>query len=134
MQRKKSKQLPLIRIIELKPIDNYQKIKAWTHFTFPGRKGKYSNMEWHWWHFDAIDYNAYNRQANGPFIYSKVNLSIVMLILKKVILITSWAAISIWIIPKFWANLSIGANGILTRPKLMVCGLMLSNISMQILL
>ncbi|MGB7085382.1 MAG: alpha-amylase family glycosyl hydrolase, partial [Phormidesmis sp.] len=23
-------------------------IKAWTHFTFPGRKGKYSDLEWHW--------------------------------------------------------------------------------------
>jgi alpha-amylase len=45
----------------------YQKIKTNTHFTFPGRTGaavglpegtkKYSNMEWHWWHFDAVDYD-----------------------------------------------------------------------------
>ena len=34
-------------------------IKAWTQFTFPGRDGKYSDLEWHWWHFNAVDYNAY---------------------------------------------------------------------------
>ncbi|NJM96917.1 MAG: alpha-amylase [Phormidesmis sp. RL_2_1] len=34
-------------------------IKSWTHFTFPGRQGKYSPLEWHWWHFNATDYNAY---------------------------------------------------------------------------
>ncbi|MGY6530933.1 MAG: alpha-amylase [Cyanobacterium sp.] len=34
-------------------------IKAWTHFTFPGRKGKYSDAELHWWYFDSVDYNAY---------------------------------------------------------------------------
>ncbi len=50
------------------PIDNYQKIKAWTHFTFPGRKGKYSKMEWHWWHFDAIDYNVYNQQQKAVYL------------------------------------------------------------------
>jgi alpha-amylase len=26
-------------------VGEYQKIKAWTHFTFPGRSGKYSAME-----------------------------------------------------------------------------------------
>jgi hypothetical protein len=39
-------------------IGEYQKIQAWTHFTFPGRQGKYSTMEWYWWHFDAVDYNV----------------------------------------------------------------------------
>ena len=50
------------------PIDNYQKIDGWTHFTFPGRKGKYSTMEWHWWHFDAIDYNVYNQQQKAVYL------------------------------------------------------------------
>lgn len=36
-------------------------IKAWTNFTFPGRNGKYSDLEWHWWHFNAVDYNAYEK-------------------------------------------------------------------------
>lgn len=49
-------------------IGDYQTIKAWTHFTFPGRMGKYSEMEWHWWHFDAIDYNAYNEGENAVYL------------------------------------------------------------------
>jgi alpha-amylase len=49
-------------------IGEYQMIKAWTHFTFPGRAGKYSKMEWHWWHFDAIDYNAYNGEENAIYL------------------------------------------------------------------
>ncbi len=50
------------------PIGEYQTIKAWTHFTFPGRNGKYSTMEWHWWHFDAIDYNTYNEGENAVYL------------------------------------------------------------------
>jgi alpha-amylase len=49
-------------------IAEYQKIKAWTHFTFPGREGQYSTMEWHWWHFDAIDYNVYNEGENAVYL------------------------------------------------------------------
>ncbi|MGD1895561.1 MAG: alpha-amylase [Phormidesmis sp.] len=47
------------------PDDRHQEIgeettiKSWTHFTFPGRNGKYSDMEWHWWHFNATDYDSY---------------------------------------------------------------------------
>lgn len=50
------------------PIDNYQKIEGWTHFKFPGRQGKYSTMEWHWWHFDAIDYNVDNQQQKAVYL------------------------------------------------------------------
>jgi alpha-amylase len=50
------------------PIGEYQNIKAWTHFTFPGRGGKYSKMEWHWWHFDAIDYNAFNEGESAVYL------------------------------------------------------------------
>jgi alpha-amylase len=49
-------------------IGEYQKIQAWTHFTFPGRDGKYSTMEWHWWHFDAIDFNAYNEGEKAVYL------------------------------------------------------------------
>ncbi|MEZ2275299.1 MAG: alpha-amylase [Microcoleus sp.] len=49
-------------------VGEYQKIKAWTHFTFPGRGKTYSSMEWHWWHFDAIDYNAYDTNANAIYL------------------------------------------------------------------
>ena len=37
-----------------------QDITSWTHFTFPGRNGKHSTFEWHWQHFDAVDYEAGN--------------------------------------------------------------------------
>ncbi|MEO1124076.1 MAG: alpha-amylase [Cyanobacteria bacterium J06635_15] len=45
------------------PLGDYRTIQAWSHFTFPGRQGKYSDMQWHWWHFDAVDYNA---RGDGP--------------------------------------------------------------------
>jgi len=44
----------------LNPKGGLQEIKSYTHFNFPERKGKYSQFEWHWWHFDAVDYNEYN--------------------------------------------------------------------------
>jgi alpha-amylase len=49
-------------------VGEYQTIKAWTQFTFPGRQGKYSAMEWHWWHFDAIDYNADNADEHAVYL------------------------------------------------------------------
>jgi alpha-amylase len=33
-------------------------IRSWTNFKFPGRQGKYSAMEWSWYHFDSVDYNS----------------------------------------------------------------------------
>jgi alpha-amylase len=44
----------------INPKGGLHQIKSHTRFTFPGRKGKYSNFEWNWWHFDAVDYNEYN--------------------------------------------------------------------------
>ena len=32
-------------------------IGAWTGFTFPGRKDKYSDFKWNWRHFDGIDWD-----------------------------------------------------------------------------
>ena len=34
-----------------------EEIEVWTHFTFPGRNKKYSDFEWHWYHFTGIDYD-----------------------------------------------------------------------------
>lgn len=34
------------------------KIKAWSHYTFPGRGEKYSAFKWHWHHFNAFGANA----------------------------------------------------------------------------
>ncbi|MCK9336262.1 MAG: alpha-amylase [Arcobacteraceae bacterium] len=49
-------------------IGELQPIKAWTHFTFPGRGVKYSSLHWHWWHFNAIDTNAM-AQNDSPGVY-----------------------------------------------------------------
>lgn len=35
-------------------IDESKEIEAWTHFTFPGRNGKYSDFQWHWYHFSGV--------------------------------------------------------------------------------
>jgi alpha-amylase len=43
-----------------RPIGDPQRIKSWTGFSFPGRGNQYSTMKWHWYHFDAVDYNSYN--------------------------------------------------------------------------
>ena len=32
-------------------------VDVWTLFTFPGRGTAYSDMQWHWRHFDAVDYD-----------------------------------------------------------------------------
>lgn len=45
-----------------------QRIKAWTHFSFPGRGDKYSSMKWHWWHFDAIDHNSYEQHQHAIYL------------------------------------------------------------------
>jgi len=40
------------------PLGEPRPVRSWTGFNFPGRGGRYSSMEWHWWHFDAVDYNS----------------------------------------------------------------------------
>jgi alpha-amylase len=50
-------------------IGDLQPVKVWTHFTFPGRDGKYSDVEWHWWHFDAVDYNALDSDKDAVYLF-----------------------------------------------------------------
>ncbi|MGI0495351.1 alpha-amylase [Alkalinema pantanalense CENA528] len=54
------KATPFSQDNRITPKGGMQEIKSYTAFTFPGRSGKYSNFEWHWWHFDAVDYNDYD--------------------------------------------------------------------------
>ncbi|MBN1548222.1 MAG: alpha-amylase [Syntrophaceae bacterium] len=49
-------------------IGDLQTIKAWTHFTFPGRNGKYSEFQWHWWHFNAVDVNTLASDMNAVYL------------------------------------------------------------------
>ncbi|MGB5915014.1 MAG: alpha-amylase, partial [Phormidesmis sp.] len=58
--------LPEDRTLE---IGEEETIKSWTKFTFPGRKGKYSDMEWDWTHFNATDYNSYEEDDDYDAVY-----------------------------------------------------------------
>jgi alpha-amylase len=42
--------------------DEYQ-IEAWVGYDFPGRKGKYSEQKYHWYHFSGVDFNAANNKS-----------------------------------------------------------------------
>ncbi|MGB3402440.1 MAG: alpha-amylase [Microcoleaceae cyanobacterium] len=52
----------------LQPIGDIRKIKAYTHYTFPGRNKKHSDFEWHWWHFDGVDYDAYTGDSSHVYL------------------------------------------------------------------
>jgi alpha-amylase len=41
----------------LHPAGPTQPMETYTHYAFPGRGGEYSDFQWRWWHFDAVDYN-----------------------------------------------------------------------------
>lgn len=48
-----------------------QQITAWTKFTFPGRKGKYSDFTWHARHFDGIDWDESKKENHIYLIGGK---------------------------------------------------------------
>lgn len=58
--KEKVKATPFPQDNRLNPKGGLQDIESYTHFHFPGRQGKYSKFEWHWYHFDAVDYDAYD--------------------------------------------------------------------------
>lgn len=47
--------------VEVDPMDRHKEIsepheiEGWTRFYFPGRQKKYSDFEWHWYHFSGTD-------------------------------------------------------------------------------
>lgn len=49
---------PFTQADRLRPAGSPREIQAYTHFHFPARQKKYSDFEWHWNHFDAVDYDA----------------------------------------------------------------------------
>ncbi len=51
------------------PKGELRDIKAYTLFNFPGRKGKYSKFEWHWWHFDAVDYDEFTKESGTVYLF-----------------------------------------------------------------
>lgn len=48
---------PYSRNDRLTPKGQTEQVEGYTHFTFPGRNGKYSDFQFHWQHFDAVDYD-----------------------------------------------------------------------------
>jgi len=52
-----------------KPIGELQQIKGWTHFSFPGRNDAYSAFHWHWHHFSAADYNAFDDTTDAVYLF-----------------------------------------------------------------
>lgn len=50
------------------PLSDWQQIEIYTNFTFPGRSGKHSSMEWHWWHFDAVNHRK-DRLGDNSTVY-----------------------------------------------------------------
>jgi len=55
------------------PSGEMEIIKAWTNFTFPGRNKKYSELEWHWWHFSSADYNALDEKKDAVYLFEGKN-------------------------------------------------------------
>ncbi|MEM6839311.1 MAG: alpha-amylase [Cyanobacteria bacterium P01_C01_bin.120] len=52
----------------LEAIGEPRTIEACTHFTFSGRDGKHCDMEWHWWHFSSVDYDADTEDDGAIFL------------------------------------------------------------------
>lgn len=46
-----------------KEISDVYEIEAWVGYDFPGRKGKYSSLKYHWYHFSGVDFNAKNGKS-----------------------------------------------------------------------
>ena len=44
-------------------------IEAWTQFTFPNRKGKYSSFSWRAEHFKGIDYDALTQRNHEIYLF-----------------------------------------------------------------
>jgi alpha-amylase len=61
-------------------LEGEQPIRAWTQFRFDARKGQYSTMQWHWYHFDAVDHNKFRKgyeavwKTHGTNFASNVDL------------------------------------------------------------
>ncbi len=52
----------------LKIFTGEEQVSVWTKFTFPGRKGKYSDFTWNWKHFDGTDWDQ-KAQRKSVFLF-----------------------------------------------------------------
>eukprot|EP00121_Abeoforma_whisleri_P003778 Awhi_evm1s3400 len=67
-EAEETKATPIDMNDRTQPRGDLQDVKVWTKFTFPGRNGKYSDFQWNWTHFDAVDYNE-NHKGDETFIW-----------------------------------------------------------------
>ena len=51
-------------------IDGAKKVKVWSRFTFPGRKGKYSTFTWDHTHFTGTDWDENTQTADRIFRFT----------------------------------------------------------------
>ena len=51
------------------PLGGLQPIRAWTRFTFPGRGATHSSLQWHWWHFNAVDTNTLEPDRRAVYLF-----------------------------------------------------------------
>ncbi|NEQ76921.1 MAG: alpha-amylase [Okeania sp. SIO2C9] len=65
------KATPFAKNNRISPLGEMREVKAYTHFLFPGRQKKYSDFEWHWWHFDAVDYDDYSKEQNTIYLFER---------------------------------------------------------------
>ncbi|MGD1713882.1 alpha-amylase [Dapis sp. BLCC M172] len=63
------KATPFSKDDRIHPKGGMRDVKGYTHFPFPGRQKKYSDFEWHWWHFDAVDYDDYSKEQNTIYLF-----------------------------------------------------------------
>ncbi|MBD2692508.1 alpha-amylase [Anabaena catenula] len=64
-----AKATPFSNHNRLHPQGEQREINAYTHFNFSARQGKHSDFEWHWWHFDAVDYDDYSKEQNTIYLF-----------------------------------------------------------------
>jgi alpha-amylase len=64
-----TKATPYSQNDRLNPIGWQRDINPYTNFKFTDRQGKYSDFQWHWWHFDAVDYDDYSREKNVIYLF-----------------------------------------------------------------
>lgn len=64
-----AKATPFSQENRLHPKGGMREIETYSHFSFPGRQGKYSDFEWHWWHFDAVDWDARSQDQNTIYLF-----------------------------------------------------------------
>ena len=60
---------PFLQEDRLHPVGELREVQVYTHFTFPGRRGQYSPFEWHWPHFDAVDYDAKTQESSRIYLF-----------------------------------------------------------------